>query len=126
MNIRLVWTVFTTLLEGVGIAFLGLWLLPQIDFQLPLWVILLAEAVLLVSSVYFYHVGTVTLDQKPRTGSETIIGSSAVVVESVNPKGMIRLDGELWEAVTSGVSIPRGGEVVVVGRDKMRLWVKPK
>ncbi|MDN4186554.1 MAG: NfeD family protein [Dehalococcoides mccartyi] len=126
MNIRLVWTVFTTLLEGAGIALLGLWLLPKVDFPLPLWVVLLAEGVLLVLAVYFYHVGTVTLDQKPLTGAETIIGSSAVVVENLNPQGMVRLDGELWEAVTSEASIPCGQEVVVIGRDKMRLRVKPK
>jgi len=98
----------------------------EADFPLPLWAVLLAEGVLLVLAVYFYHVGTVTLDQKPLTGAETIIGSSAVVVESLNPQGMVRLDGELWEAVTSEAVISSGQEVVVIGRDKMRLRVKPK
>lgn len=35
---------------------------------------------------------------KQTTGAEAMIGQSAHVVEACDPNGVVRLDGELWEA----------------------------
>ncbi len=48
------------------------------------------------------------------------------VVEDINPEGMIKARGELWNAQSSeGKPIPAGTEVEVVRAETLKLWVRP-
>jgi len=49
---------------------------------------------------------------RPQTGVETLVGQRAVVVVTCRPTGQVRLNGELWEAVSDEGADP--GDIVRV------------
>jgi membrane protein implicated in regulation of membrane protease activity len=58
------------------------------------------------------------------TGAEAMVGKVAEVTQDCRPTGMVRLDGELWEArCEAGAS--RGDRVVVERLDGLSLIVSP-
>jgi membrane protein implicated in regulation of membrane protease activity len=61
---------------------------------------------------------------KPTTGAEAMLGKVAEVTQECRPTGMVRLDGELWEARCEAGASP--GDAVVVERvDGLTLVVAP-
>jgi membrane protein implicated in regulation of membrane protease activity len=62
---------------------------------------------------------------KATTGAEAMVGKVAEVTQDCRPTGMVRLDGELWEArCEEGAS--RGDSVVVERLDGLALIVSPR
>jgi membrane protein implicated in regulation of membrane protease activity len=61
---------------------------------------------------------------KATTGAEALVGKLAEVTRECRPVGMVRLDGELWEArCEAGAS--RGDTVAVERVDGLTLVVSP-
>ncbi len=59
------------------------------------------------------------------TGRETLIGQVGVAIDTLNPAGSVRLEGEVWSAENhSGDAILPGTKVRVVGIDGLRLQVE--
>ncbi len=62
--------------------------------------------------------------RRPVSGSEGMIGRRAVVVEDLNPDGMVRCHGEIWSARgVGGAVFSRDDEVVVYDMDGFTLLV---
>ena len=62
--------------------------------------------------------------RRPVSGSEGMIGRRAVVVEDLNPDGMVRCHGEIWSARgVGGALFSRDDEVVVSDMDGFTLLV---
>jgi membrane protein implicated in regulation of membrane protease activity len=59
---------------------------------------------------------------KATTGAEAMVGKAAEVTQDCRPTGMVRLDGELWEARCDG-GASRGDSVVVERLDGLTLVV---
>jgi membrane-bound serine protease (ClpP class) len=57
-------------------------------------------------------------------GREALIGRTAVAVSALDPGGQVKLDGELWAAL-SEVRVENGGTVVVQAIDGLTLVVEP-
>jgi membrane-bound serine protease (ClpP class) len=53
-----------------------------------------------------------------------MVGSRGEVVKSLDPEGMVKIRGELWKAKSAGRKINVGTEVVVVGREGLKLIVR--
>jgi membrane protein implicated in regulation of membrane protease activity len=64
------------------------------------------------------------LEQPPHVGMDALGGRRATVVRWDGDRGTIRLDGSLWSAAAEVPLLP-GDEVVVVGHDRMVLWIIP-
>jgi membrane-bound serine protease (ClpP class) len=63
--------------------------------------------------------------QKPITGEAGIIGETAVVCQELNPKGLIKINGEIWKAVSQdGKKIKKGLEVEILSLKGLTLKVK--
>jgi membrane-bound serine protease (ClpP class) len=63
--------------------------------------------------------------QKPITGEAGIIGETAVVCQELNPKGLVRVNGEIWMAVSqNGEKIKKGCEVEILSLKGLTLKVK--
>jgi membrane protein implicated in regulation of membrane protease activity len=62
--------------------------------------------------------------RRPSVGAETLVGRVAVAVTGLDPRGQVRLDGELWSA-ESDVPVDPGGEVVVLTVQGVTLRVRP-
>jgi membrane protein implicated in regulation of membrane protease activity len=61
---------------------------------------------------------------RPKVGPETMIGQTAVVVESCRPVGQVRLHGELWEArCAAGAAV--GETVRIAALEGLTLTVAP-
>ncbi len=61
---------------------------------------------------------------RPAVGPEDLVGRVGVAASALDPTGQIRVAGEIWEA-RSSAPVVRGGEVVVVAVDGLRLEVTP-
>ena len=66
--------------------------------------------------------------RKLSAGVENMIGREAVVQTSLNPKGTVLAEGELWTAIAEDSTIEPGEEVIVTRIEGLKLWVtrKPK
>jgi len=62
---------------------------------------------------------------KPVTGKSGIIGEAAVVCQDLDPKGLVKVDGEIWTAVSvNGKKIKKGQEVKIISLEGLTLTVK--
>ena len=125
MTARLIWAIFSILLEEAAIVAIVLWGLPQMDVHIPLpglVVLLLAWGAF---SIVIYRMGSKALKRKPVTGLADMTDSKGKVVEPLTPNGVIRIKGELWDARSIGRRrIKTGEEVTVVSQDGLRLLVR--
>jgi len=126
MTARLAFAILSTLLEETGIAAAVLWGLPRIDVYIPMPGLILIMVAWAVFAVFLYRRGTWALEKKPMVGLPSMIDSEARVVKCLNPDGVVRIKGELWEAKSSGENIERGKEVIVVGQNGLKLLVRKK
>ncbi len=65
---------------------------------------------------------------KLSAGVENMIGKEAVVQTTLNPKGTVLAEGELWTAIAEDSTIEPGEEVMITKVEGLKLWVirKPK
>ena len=64
------------------------------------------------------------LKRTPTTGMEGLVGQLAVARSDLDPAGTVFLKGELWQAVTSEETVPRGDQVEVLAVDGFKLRVR--
>ena len=63
---------------------------------------------------------------KLSAGIEDMIGKEAVVQTSLNPKGTVLAEGELWTAIAEDSKIEPGEEVIITKVERLKLWVTKK
>lgn len=102
----------------VVLALIGLFFLPTPWSVLAL----IAAAVVEVLEVAFWI--RFLRRYRIRTGVEAMVGRSAEVVESCDPLGRVRFDGELWNARAEATLI-RGQIARISGLDGLTLVVEP-
>lgn len=62
--------------------------------------------------------------RKVATGAETLVGKKGLIKKGLEPKGLILVDGELWDAIAEGEA-PKAGEMAeIIARDGFTLKVK--
>jgi len=65
--------------------------------------------------------------KRPTTGAEGLIGETGVVSASLTPEGTVKVHGEIWKAISGGISggnIETGGKVIVTAVKGMMLKVE--
>jgi len=98
--------------------------LPELDIELPIWLVVLVMALWLVLAVFVYRMGSRALAKKKMVGLDDMVGIKGIAAGVINPDGKVNIKGELWEARSAGGRIEESEEIVVVRRDRMRLTVK--
>ena len=94
------------------------------DFQPWLLAILI---IILVVFLYFVVLWVVRAHQKKvAAGQEELIGKTAVVAVTLNPKGVVLVEGERWNAVVDKGQVEPEEEVVITKVDGLRLIVTKK
>lgn len=78
-----------------------------------------------LGAFFFYAVYKVFQARRyrPATGRERLVGSVAEARTDLAPQGMVFVEGELWNAVSSNGPIPSGRKVRVVKADGLTLTV---
>jgi membrane-bound ClpP family serine protease len=64
--------------------------------------------------------------RKLSAGVEEMIGKEAVVQTTLDPKGTVLAEGELWTALAEGSKIEPGEEVIITKVEGLKLWVTKK
>ena len=125
MSVRLLMVLIGNLLWGAIIVVVVLVVLPRMGIDIPLPGLIALLAVFVTYAVVTYRIGSRALSRKPVGGLASMVGSRGTVVAPLNPRGTVRIQGELWEAVSGKSNIPAGKEVIVVEQKRLRLTVEP-
>jgi membrane-bound ClpP family serine protease len=123
---RTLLTVFVTLLDEIALVLIVFLVLPKLGIHLPLGVLIALVVAFGGCSVMLYRLVAPVLNKKQLTGPEALIGIKGKVVTPLNPKGYIKVCGELWEALSTDTSISTDEEVVVIGLEGLTLHVTGK
>ena len=66
-----------------------------------------------------------SLREKPKAGSEALIGEIALVIKTLDPAGQVEVKGEIWPARSlDGKTILKGTKVEIVKVEGNTLYVK--
>lgn len=84
------------------------------------WVVVGIAALLEIGESYFWY--RWSQRRRPRTGGETMIGRRATVITPCRPRGQVKLDGEIWEALCPEGADP-GESVTVESLERLTLTV---
>jgi membrane-bound ClpP family serine protease len=93
--------------------------------------IISSETLIIILIIYilsilflFYKIYRVQT-RRSAIGPESMIGKRGLVAETLDPEGLIEIEGELWKAMTrSGERIEAGEKVVVIGHKGLTLIVE--
>ncbi len=98
--------------------------MPTIEMSDPIIVI---SIVLAVAFIVFAICAVVKGQRrKLSAGVEDMIGKEAVVRTTLNPKGTVLAEGELWTAIAEGSTIEAGEEVIITKTEGLKLRVTKK
>ncbi|MCG9479185.1 MAG: nodulation protein NfeD [Actinomycetia bacterium] len=61
---------------------------------------------------------------KPATGSLSMVGRQATAVSDLSPQGQVKIDGEIWRAVSEEGSVEKGRKVSITRIRGLTLYVK--
>ncbi|MDA1188569.1 MAG: nodulation protein NfeD [Chloroflexi bacterium] len=102
---------------------------PAIDspsFRVSIWLIAVITA--LMAGIFALFLRFASQAQKIHypSGISTIVGDAGVVMTAIAPRGTVRVDGELWSAVSdSDTAIAKGASIVVESISGVTLKVRP-
>jgi len=124
MTGRLIIAIISTILEEVAIVIIVRWGLPEIGVNIPIPGLIAIMVAWLVYSIFTFRMGTRALKKTPVTNLPDMIGSEGKVVSTLAPQGIVRIKGELWIATSASGVLEPGGEVIVIGQDRLKLIVQ--
>ena len=124
MSVRLIWAIISNIIEEAALLAIMLIGLPELDIELPLWLVILVMALWLVMSIFIYRMGSRALGKKKLVGLDDMVGTRGVAAGVIDPEGQVNIKGELWTACSVSGRIEDGEEIVVVRRNRMKLTVE--
>jgi len=103
----------------IGCFILILLYFLKVDFWIFGLIAVIFSIIILVHAYFFLpHL------KKPMTGVEGMIGLKGITIEPLNPEGMVKIRGELWNAESSNTMIDKGEKIVVEKVNDLNLIVK--
>jgi membrane-bound ClpP family serine protease len=99
--------------------------MPTIEMTGPIIATIVCAVAFVIFIIYAIVKGQM---RKLSAGVEEMIGKEAVVQTTLDPKGTVLAEGELWTAIAGGSKIEPGEEVIITKVEGLKLWVtqKPK
>ncbi len=126
MNTRLIMAILSNSLIEAIIVSVILWGLPRLGINIPLYGLILICVAFLIYALLSYNMGSRTLRKKPLPGFTSMVGIEGQVVSRLAPEGLVRIEGELWNARGENGPIDAGTDVVVVSQSGLKVVVRPK
>ena len=118
---------------GVITFMVGIVLLPGSDaiYQMPTgWFVSfrVGSIIIAISLGVFFAYGLLAAlrakRKKPVTGRVAMIGKIGTTTSHLNPRGQVKISGEIWTAESLDGNIPPGSEVIVLDKERLVLKVK--
>ena len=119
-----IYSVLTSLLWEAILAVVVLRLLPKYGVNIPLWALIVLMALFGAYEYMSYRLGKRALDRMPLVSLEVLIGTKCKTITPLNPRGYVRIGGELWRAKAES-DIAADEEVTVIGVERMTFLVRP-
>ena len=94
--------------------------------QIDLWVIILAVVVVVAFIALVIVYGIRAHQQQVSAGREELLGKVAEVTATMEPKGMVRVEGEQWAATLEKGRAEPGEEVLITKVEGLKLRVTKK
>jgi len=123
MTARLRFTILATMVEEIAIALVVLLVLPRFGIHIPRPALIAIMAGLAAYGVFSYRMVSRTLRKKPMAGLPAMVGTRGRVIKPLAPKGLVKINNELWEATSAGCEIGVDEEVIVVEQRRLKLVV---
>ncbi len=91
------------------------------------WLALLVFFAWVTKDLILYRFVRHAYEGGAKLGSAALVGASGVAQGELNPRGYVRIRGELWRAVATPTDrvIGSGTEVEVVNTERMTVFVRP-
>jgi membrane-bound serine protease (ClpP class) len=89
------------------------------------WLIGGMSGLVLLTSIGVLRAAVRASKLPPQSGPERLIGLIGTALTELSPTGQIRVDQELWSAISVAGEIAQGASIEVVGVSGVRLQVKP-
>jgi len=112
---------YLIILIVLALLLYGLYIEGIITLRGFILILLLVGGIMLLITwrIYVVH------QRRAYVGPEALIGKTGIVVEDLNPEGMIEVEGELWKALVKGQDgVPRGARVRVIDYNGLTLIVE--
>lgn len=122
LNFRLLIASVVSLLDDAIILTLAIIIFSRFGIRTPVWLIILI-AVLFIGWTF---VSYLAMRRNPPLGFENMIGATGLTLDSLSPRGTVRISHEQWAAKARGGNIGVGVAVVVVGQTGLLLTVVRK
>lgn len=94
--------------------------------QIDLWVIILVIVVVAAFIALVIVYGIRAHQQQASVGREELLGKVAEVTAAMEPKGMVRIEGEQWAATLEKGRAEPGEEVIITKVEGLKLRVTKK
>jgi membrane-bound serine protease (ClpP class) len=84
-----------------------------------------ATVVITLLFIFIIGAGIKAQRRKLVTGQPALIGSIGEVTETLSPAGTVRVNGELWQSESNGVTIAIGEKVRITAVKNLKIYVEP-
>jgi membrane-bound ClpP family serine protease len=91
--------------------------------EIDLWLIILVIVAAVAFTVFVIIYGIRAHQQKVSAGREDLVGRVAEVTTEMEPKGMVRIEGEQWAAILEKGWAEPGEEVTITKVEGLKLRV---
>ena len=93
--------------------------------QIAPWLIIIIVIVVILLAVTIIW-GIRAHRQRIFAGREELIGQTAEVMEALEPKGTVFIQGERWKAISEQGPVTAGEEVIITKVQGLKLYVAKK
>ena len=97
---------------------------PIPEMRIHIWLAIAISVAFGAITVFLVRLAVRARRMKARLGADALVGSAASAMESLDPKGHVLVEGEIWLATTSE-PVAAGEKVRVVGHEQYLLQVVP-
>jgi len=95
-------------------------------FQVDLWLIAIVVICIIVFLVFAVIRVIKAHQRQVSAGKEEFIGKTAIIEATLEPKGTVFFQGELWKAISETGRIELGEEVIITKVNGLTLYVNKK
>jgi membrane-bound ClpP family serine protease len=121
---RLILAIISMALEQVAIWAVWQWLLPAFDINLHVGILIGVMVGWGIIGTWIFIFTTNVLKKQKVVGQTSMIGATGVAAGKLTPEGMVKIRGELWNAVSEEGDIIIGEDIVVTGEKGLKLLVR--
>lgn len=95
----------------------------QISWQISPWFIIIVLIIIVILTIIIINRSILAHRLHVSAGKEDLIGRTAVVETSLDPKGTVFIEGEIWTAISESGNIEPEAEVVITRINGLKLHV---